>query len=499
LNETPVLDEPDFDRRRRRAGMVLGPVLLFGILAAPLPLAPPAHRMAAVLAFMVVFWVSEAVPLAVTAFLGPTIAALLGVAKAKDVLAPFADPVIFLFLGSFLLAEALHAQGLDRRLALRLLSLPGAASTPGRVRITLGIITALISMWISNTATAAMMLPVTLGLVRALQQASGGAPAAGMLLVMGIAASMGGVGTPVGTPPNLIALGFLERLGGHKIGFLGFMSIGVPLAIAMMAVTYAVVSLFVGDGRARPAAGEPASADARAYAVRERAALPPWGSGQWACATAFGLAIVLWLTPGIVTALGLQQSVLGPVAGRLEESLVALVAAGMLFFWPVGGGRRALGWEQAARIDWGTLLLFGGGLSLGKLMFDSGLADVLGRSAVAATGVQSLWGLTALALATTIVLTEIASNTATVNMLAPLVIALAQELGVSVVPPLLAVGFGSSMGFMFPMGTPPNAIVYGSGLVPLTAMMKIGVVVDLVSFFVILGMLRLLCPLLGFV
>jgi solute carrier family 13 (sodium-dependent dicarboxylate transporter), member 2/3/5 len=308
-----------------------------------------------------------------------------------------------------------------------------------------------------------------------------------------VAASIGGLGTPVGTPPNLIAMGFLERLTGQRLTFVEFMSVGVPIAAAMMVVTYLIVNAFVEKRLTTGPGG-----DARAYALRERAALPPWGAGQWACATAFGLAVALWLVPGIIIAAGWDKTPVGGAFARLEESLVALIAASVLFFWPVGGGRHALSWKEAARIDWGTLLLFGGGLSLGKLMFDSGLAEVLGRGAVAATGVDSLWGLTALALGTTILLTEIASNTATVNMLAPLVIALAHQLHVPVLPPLLGVCFGASMGFMFPMGTPPNAIVYGSGLVPLTTMMKIGVIVDIVSFFVILGMLRVLCPLLGF-
>jgi sodium-dependent dicarboxylate transporter 2/3/5 len=199
----------------------------------------------------------------------------------------------------------------------------------------------------------------------------------------------------------------------------------------------------------------------------------------------------------VITLLGAAPGTLPRLlADRLEESVVALAAAGLLFLWPVGE-RRALTWQEAVRVDWGTLLLFGGGLSLGKMLFDSGLAGVIGRGVVEATGVTSLWALTALVLATTIVLTELASNTATVSMLAPLVLALSRELGVPPLPPLLAACFGASMGFMFPVGTPPNAIVYGTGLIPITSMMRVGVVVDVLGFFVIFAVLRLLCPLLG--
>jgi sodium-dependent dicarboxylate transporter 2/3/5 len=473
-----------FDAGRRRLALLLGPLAFVVILALPTALAPGAHRMAAVMALVMIFWVGEPVPLPVTAMLGPALAVLLGVSGARAAFAPFGDPVIFLFLGSFLLAEALSVHGLDRRIALAILAAPGVAASPVRLRIAVALATAGISMWISNTATAAMMLPIALGLVRALAAAGSTESPRALLLIVGMAASLGGMATPVGTPPNLIALAVLEGQRGGSLGFLPFMSIGVPLSIALLSVTLAAVRWLVP----RPAV----AADGGGSVAAERRALPPWGAGQWACATAFGLAVMLWMGPGLLAlASGREEP------ARLEESVVAVAAAVLLFLWPVGD-RKALTWEDGKRIDWGTLLLFGGGLSLGKMMFDTGLAAFVGRAAVEATGVSTLWGLTALALATTIALTEVASNTATVTMLAPLVLALAAQMGVPVVPPLLAVAFGASMGFMFPVGTPPNAIVYGTGLVPLTTMMRIGVMVDILGFFVILAVLRALCPLLGF-
>ena len=479
-----------FDATRRRLALWLGPLAFVVILALPSALAPGAHRLAAVMALVMIFWVGEPVPLPVTSLLGPALAVLLGVSGARDAFAPFGDPVIFLFLGSFLLAEALRVHGLDRRIALAILAAPGVAASPVRLRIAVALVTAGISMWISNTATAAMMLPIALGLVRALAAAGSTESPRALLLIVGMAASLGGMATPVGTPPNLIALGVLERQGGRSLGFLQFMTIGVPLSLALLSVTLAAVRWLVP----RPAV----AADVSAYVAAERRRLAPWAAGQWACAVAFALAITFWIGPGVASLFtgGFAGGGKGLGAARLEESVVAVAAAAMLFLWPVGDGA-ALTWEDGKRIDWGTLLLFGGGLSLGKMMFDTGLAAFVGRAAVEATGVTTLWGLTALALATTIVLTEIASNTATVTMLAPLVLALAAEMGVPVVPPLLAVAFGASMGFMFPVGTPPNAIVYGTGLVPLTAMMRIGVMVDILGFFVILAVLRTLCPLLG--
>ena len=476
------------DATRHRVALWLGPLAFVLVLALPLPLAPDAHRLAAVMALVMLFWIGEPVPLPVTSLLGPALAVLLGVSGARDAFAPFGDPVIFLFLGSFLLAEALRVHGLDRRIALAILAAPGVAASPVRLRVAVGLVTAGISMWISNTATAAMMLPIALGLVRAMAAAGSTESPRALLLIVGMAASLGGIATPVGTPPNMIALGVLERQGGRTLGFLQFMTVGVPLSLALLAITMAAVRWMVP----RPAV----AADVSAYVAAERRTLGPWAAGEWACATAFALAIALWVGPGIVSLFTAGFAGGGKATGGLEESVVAVAAAVLLFLWPVGD-RKALTWEDGKRIDWGTLLLFGGGLSLGKMMFDTGLAAVVGRAAVEATGVSSLWGLTALALVTTIVLTEIASNTATVTMLAPLVLALAGEMGVPVVPPLLAVAFGASMGFMFPVGTPPNAIIYGTGLVPLTSMMRIGVMVDILGFFVILGVLRTLCPLLG--
>jgi sodium-dependent dicarboxylate transporter 2/3/5 len=179
-----------------------------------------------------------------------------------------------------------------------------------------------------------------------------------------------------------------------------------------------------------------------------------------------------------------------------DEAVVGLLVAALLFAWPVGG-RRALAWEEAARIDWGTLVLYGGGLAMAKLVFDTGLAAVLARAALSATGVTSLWGLTALALGASILLTEVAPNAATVGLLAPLALAAAHDHGLPLTPPLLAVCFGAGLGFMLPVGTPTSAMVYGTRLVPLTAMMGVGFVVDLLGFFMILGALFLLCPLLG--
>src|SRR5688572_28136662 len=274
VEETAALpdDSAPAGAGRQRVGAILAPLVFVLILALPLPLEPRAHRLAAVMAAVMVLWITEALPLPVTALLGPAAAVLLGVAAAREAFSGFGDPVIFLFLGSFLLAEALRVHGLDRRIALGILALPGVAQSPARLRIAVALVTAGISMWISNTATAAMMLPIVLGLVRALAAAGSTESPRALLLIVGMAASLGGMATPVGTPPNLIALGVLERQGGRPLGFLQFMSIGVLLSLALLAITLAAV---------RWLASTPSgTADVSAHVIAERRALGPWGAGD---------------------------------------------------------------------------------------------------------------------------------------------------------------------------------------------------------------------------
>jgi sodium-dependent dicarboxylate transporter 2/3/5 len=216
---------------------------------------------------------------------------------------------------------------------------------------------------------------------------------------------------------------------------------------------------------------------------------------------AFGTALFLWIVPGVLPLVLNSDS---PAAqfldDRIPEAVAALLAALLLFVLPINlrRGEFTLTWQEAAKIDWGTILLFGGGLSLGALMFSTGVAEALGRGVTGATGIDSLWGLTAVAVAMGIFLSETTSNTAAANMLLPAVIAMSQANGVNPIPPAMGACLGASYGFMLPVSTPPNAIVYGSGLVPIPKMMRAGVVFDLCGFAVILLGLRILCPLMGF-
>ncbi|MFZ5863405.1 MAG: SLC13 family permease [Nitrospirota bacterium] len=490
--------------RLATVGFLLGPLAALTLWLLPLPVSSAAHALAAILTCVVIFWITEPIPIAVTALLAPVAVVLLGIAGAKDVFASFAHPVIFLFIGSFLIAEAMIVHGLDRRIAFWVLTRRVIGESPGRILFAVGTLSAGLSLWVSNTATAAMMLPIAVGLLGALSDARGPgdegsvarAPSpysTGVMLMVAYAASVGGIGTLIGTPPNLIGKGLIVERLGVEIGFGQWMQFGLPIVLVTFFALFALLYLLH-----RPAAG--ALRGAAAALARQRAALGPVSPGERNAAVAFGVAVALWLVPAALTLIGGTNS---PMTRwydvHLPEGTIALLAAGLLFVLPVDWSARrfTLSWDEAERIDWGTILLFGSGLALGDLMFKTGLSEAIGRGAVTWLGVDGLWAITGFAIAIGIVLSELTSNTASATMVIPVVIAIAQSAGVSALPPALGACLGASFGFMLPVSTPPNAIVYGSGLVPIGRMIRAGVLLDVIGFFVIWGALRVLCPLLG--
>lgn len=488
--------EASFDRFRRRAGFVLAPALALLVWWLPFAsLSPEAHRLAGVMIGVVVLWISESLPMPVTALLGASLCVVLQVAPAKEVFAPFADPLMFLFIGSFFLAQAIFHHGLDRRMAFAVLSRPWIGSSPSRLMLGFGAVTAVISAWISNTATTAMMYGIAMSILGVLHRQSKEAGvrldprwACGLMLMTSFAASIGGLATPIGTPPNLIGLGFIRGQIGVEIPFFSWMLLGVP------AVCVLFVALFLILRWLSPA-GVPALPGG-AEAVRAgRAALGPWTTGQRSTCFAFGVTVALWVLPGaLALALGDRHPTTLAFAARLPEGVVGLLGGVLLFLLPGNEGTRAITWREAVRIDWGVVLLYGGGFALGTLAFKTGLAEAIGRGA---TGLLPTGptGLVAAATVVAVLLSETTSNTAAANMVVPVVIAIARAANIDPVAPALAATMGASLGFMLPVSTPCNAIVYGSGVVPLSRMMRAGLVLDIVGTVVIIATVSLLAPL----
>jgi sodium-dependent dicarboxylate transporter 2/3/5 len=492
--------EERFNRRRRTAGLCLAPATLLLVLLLPMPGLPAAgHRLAAVMAAVVVLWVSEALPMAVTALLGPALAVVFQVATARRALSSFADPIIFLFIGSFMLAEAMFVHGLDRRIAFTTLSSRLVGSSAVRMLIAYGGVTTLLSMWISNTATTAMLFPIGLSIVGHVGLRGTASPdavrrfAISMMLVTSFAASVGGMATPVGTPPNLIGLGLIARLGGAPVTFLEWTRLGVPLVLALTAL---LLGWFAWWG----ARGLRIEAEGLALVRQERARLGPWTRGQRNVVVAFAVAVLLWIAPGLAAIVGQDGSrAMQVLAASVPEAVAALIGAVLLFLLPIDWRQRrfTLTWDQAAGIDWGIILLYGGGLALGDLAFETGLAGWLGAALTSVMPSQTELALTIAFTGAAIVLSEATSNAASANMIVPVAIAVAQASGIEPLRPALAATLGASMGFMMPISTAPNAIVYSSGYVPIGAMMRHGMLLDLVAFVAIVATVTLLGPLVG--
>jgi solute carrier family 13 (sodium-dependent dicarboxylate transporter), member 2/3/5 len=443
---------------------------------------------------MIVFWVTEALPLAVTAMLGPVLAVVLQVAPARTAFAPFADPVIFVFIGGFILAEAMFVHGVDQRIAYTALSQPFVGRSATRILIVFGGITMLLSMWMSNTATTAMMYPI--GLSMCAHLARGGAAGArqfalAIMLITSFGASIGGMGTPVGTPPNLIGVGMLQSLTNTNVTFFQWMAIGVPIMILMFGFL-AVQFHFVGTR------GVTIDAASTAHVREELAKLGRVTRGQRNVLVAFAVTVLLWIAPGFFALAGADDSALAQAFElSMPESVAAMIGATLLFLLPVDWRARkfTISWDEALKIDWGIVFLYGGGLSMGALAFQTGLAEAMGKAITSWLPSHSTATLTMLFTGTAIVLSETTSNTAAANMIIPIAIAVSQAAGVNPLEPALGATLGASMGFMMPVSTPPNAIVYSSGFIPITKMMRYGVMLDVVGFFVIIGSVLLLSPL----
>ncbi len=505
---TPPPDPAQFERRMRTAGLVAGPaaaILLYAVN--PGNHAPEARRLLAVLGLTVAFWVTEAIPLPATALLASALAITLGIAPARHVLSPYADPVIFLFVGSFLLAEAFKKYGLDRRISGRLLGGERfARSRLGRI-LGVGGCSAVISTCLSNTATAALMTPIALGTVAQDEEGTNSGSTrsrpSGVLLMVAYGASIGGMATLIGTPPNLLVAGFIDRLCGVKVGFLGWLLFAAPISIFLFGSSVLWTHLLAGRDKREPTgarARPPVSLGATAaVAPVAAAAIPEARAGARLTIAAFSLAGVLWTLPSLAALLLGPSSSPALVLGRhLPEAGVALLCATLLFVAPTDWRRRrfALTWEEGRQVNWGIVLLFGGGLSLGTLAESTGIARWVGESLRRIGMAQTGAGLLFCAIALTILVSEFASNTASTSLLVPMVIAAAHAAGLDPVRPALGVGLAATCGFIFPVSTPPNAIVFGTGLVPLRQMMRTGFPLDLTALLTIWSGLILLTPIL---
>ena len=443
----------------------LGGLAAFGLTLAVDPLvgglSVEAWRTLGLAMLMAVWWITECVPLPVTSFLPIVLGPVVAVAPLKEVTASYGHPLIFLFLGGFALSLAVEKVGLHQRIARAVVA--SAGPSPRRQIGGLMLVTAGLSMWISNTATAVIMLPIALSMLRR----SGGNRRYGNALLLGVAyaASIGGLATLVGTPPNALLAAYLEKTYGIHIGFGQWMLFGVPFSLALLAVAWMYLAL----GHGKMAGLEEATAGVRA----ELEGMGRMGRGERWVALVFGVTAVAWML----------RSQLAAASGlAISDTEIAMAAALALFLLPSGAalGPRILDWSDMQRLPWGILLLFGGGLALATMMERSGLAEAVGRSFENLDTVPTLMAVAAVSCAI-LFLTEITSNTATAASLLPLVGPVAVAFGES--PTLFAIpaAVAASCAFMLPVATPPNAIVFGSGELRVSEMAKAGLGLNLAA------------------
>lgn len=439
--------------------------------------------------WMAIWWISECLPLAVTALLPIALFPALGATSAREATAPFANEVVYLYLGGFLLAEALQQWRAHERMAFAVILRVGTDSR----RLVLGVMlaTAFISMWISNTATAAMMYPIALAIgARFGEGHDARSQQVALLLGVAFAASIGGMATLIGTPPNLILAGAARELIGVNLDFFSFLNFGLPIAAVLLPLCWVLlVRVFHPERVVLGAAG--------VAALRaQQAALGGMSSGERRVFGVFvGMALGWFFREpkeiGSLSIVGLTDLIPG-----LTDAGVAIIGGISLFILP---GRRGLGaplrplltWREARSLPWDVLLLFGGGLSLAAAMESSGLATVIGQWMSGLDGLPLPVVLFGVAIVTVIV-SELASNAATASMGMPIAVSLAAALGQPPLLLMLTIGLAASVGYALPMATPPNAIVFGSGVLSVRQMARAGMALDLVAIVLVVGVLSLL-------
>jgi len=460
---------------RRLAALVAGPGLglMAGLWAAP-ALGVPAAATLAVTAWCAVWWVLEPLPLVVTSLLPFVLLPAFGVADQKAVGGAWGHPLILLLMGGFMLSTALEGSGAHRRLALGLVRLVGGRGPRGLV-LGFMVATAACSMWISNAATALMMMPVAAAATQADAARRGGPSVLATPLLLGVAyaASIGGIGTPVGTPPNVIFMGVLKEMTGEAMSFTAWMKLGVPVVVLFIPLAWAWLVRGLGPGA-------PIAMDA----------LPPWSARERRVVGVFAVVAAAWIfqdEPG-----GGWRAWLG--AGEAGESTVALAGVLALLAIPGGDGAPLLRWSDAARIPWDLLLLFAGGIAIARAFETTGLATAVGGGLVDGLGLAawpSALRVAAIALVVTF-LTEVTSNTALTTLLMPVLAAAAVAAGLPPAELMIPAAMSASCAFMLPVATAPNAIVCATGEVKTAVMAREGLVMNFIGVAVITGVIVLL-------
>lgn len=482
-------EPPNFYTRRQLIGLILGPLLFLITLLFISPEGMPKEAQAVLAStlWIATWWITEAIPIPATSLLPIILFPITGALDSKTTTSSYGDDTIFLFMGGFIIALAMERWHLHKRIALTIISLIGTSTE----RIILGfmVATGFLSMWISNTATAMMMVPIGLAIIYQVQEslASEGIDVSqenfnfGKALMLGIAysASIGGLGTLIGTPPNAIFAGVVKELYDVTISFAAWMVFGVPLAAVLLILiwVYLVKIAFPMNFKKIPGGKE--------VIQREKQSLGVMSYEEKAVLIVFLLTALAWISRTFV----LEKFI------TINDTGIAIIAAVVLFIIPSVNkkGSYLMNWDTAKELPWGILLLFGGGLAIAAGFSQSGLAEWIGKQLTVVSGIHFLW---VIVIVTTLVifLTEITSNTATATMMYPIMASLALAIHVHPFSLMIAAGIAASCAFMLPVATPPNAVVFGSGYIKIGDMAKAGFWINLFSIVVITLAIYFLLP-----
>ena len=476
------------NRLSKKVGFILGPVLCVLVLIFPHTFITPAiDRVVAIALWMIVWWIAEAVSISVTALLPLALFPLLGIGDIKSVASNYANPIVYLFFGGFVIALAMEKVQLHKRIALSILKITGTRANG----IILGfmIATGLMSMWISNTASTVVMLPIAVSVIDLLIDDRDGFTnkdrnfALSIMLGIAFGANIGGMATLIGTPPNSVMLAFLNESYQVDIGFFQWMKMGVPFAMVLMAIAFLVITRVFYPNRL-------GTIDKSAGVIDgELAKLGSISRAEKVVLIIFVLTALAWMMRSTINALlpNLQ----------LTDTTISVIAAVLMFIVPVNVRdlHFPLAWEDTSRLPWGILILFGGGLALASGLADSGFIDMIG-SFISSQSSWDSWVVTAVLIVLMLFMTELMSNVALVTILVPLVVGIAIGMDVPMLQMVIPVTLASSCAFMLPMATPPNAIVFASGHVRVEQMARVGVVLNVISVGMLFVLAYYVVPLL---
>lgn len=475
---------PSISIPKRYLGMLAALLLCFlFFLINPFGVNATANKVLAVAVLMVVLWVSEAIPMAAVALFPLVLFPMLGIAPIDATASSYANPVIFLFMGGFMLGLAIEKWGLHRRIALNIVKLTGTSGN----RIVLGFIiaTGLISMWLSNTATTMMMFPIAMSVIAVIKENHAhkeGADnfALSVMLAIALASNFGGIATIIGTPPNVAYAAFINKKYNYDIAFLDWMLICTPLALLLLFTLYLVMVKWLYPN------GMKEDAATRELIHKEVAALGKIYVSEKRVLVIFLLTATLWITRGLINQLGII---------KLDDNMIALIGGIALFVVPSGKDAREglLVWEDTRRMAWGILLLFGGGIALASALEKAGLIESLGQW-FAQFAFNQL-ALIFLVSFISLFISELMSNVAQVIVFAPVVSSLADAAGMHPLALGIPMTLAASCASMLPMGTPPNAIAFSSGYIKLGQMTRVGFVMNILSVILITLFCWLLLPL----